>query len=167
MLSPSAWCSEKFNSAFNLASIHPDKNIILEYGYPRDDTLYQTSPETIEKLKEKLKLPKNKKIILYAPTWRDDQYELGKGYTFDSKMDFTLLKEHLSDNYIILFRAHYFVADNFNFEIYKNFIYDVSKIEDINELYLVSDMLITDYSSVFFDYANLNRPILFYMYDLP
>ena len=48
----------------------------------------------------------------------------------------------------------------------RGFVYDVSKVDDINELYVISDMLITDYSSVFFDYANLKRPIIFYMYDL-
>ena len=65
-----------------------------------------------------------------------------------------------------MFRAHYFVADNFDFEAYKGFIYDVSKYDDINELYIIADILITDYSSVFFDYAILGRPILFYMYDM-
>ncbi len=67
---------------------------------------------------------------------------------------------------MILFRAHYFIANSFDFEKYGDFIYDVSKIDDINELYIISDILITDYSSVFFDYANLKRPIIFYMYDL-
>ena len=72
----------------------------------------------------------------------------------------------LVDEYIILFRAHYLVANEFDFEKYKGFIYDVSNVEDINKLYIISDVLVTDYSSVFFDYANLKRPILFYMYDL-
>ena len=81
-------------------------------------------------------------------------------------MDFDLLQEELGQDYIILFRAHYLVANEFNFDKYKGFIFDVSKIDDINELYIISDMLITDYSSVFFDYANLKRPIIFYMYDL-
>ena len=57
-------------------------------------------------------------------------------------------------------------ADQFDFAAYEGFVWDVSQYPDINELYVVSDLLITDYSSVFFDYANLKRPILFYMYDL-
>ena len=52
-----------------------------------------------------------------------------------------------------------------DFAKYKDFIIDVSDYEDVNDLYIISDMLITDYSSVFFDYANLKRPIIFYMYD--
>ena len=80
-------------------------------------------------------------------------------------MNFDLLEEELSEGFIILFRAHYLVANQFNFEKHKGFVYDVSEHSDINELYLISDMLITDYSSVFFDYANLKRPIIYYMYD--
>ena len=72
----------------------------------------------------------------------------------------------LQDEYIILFRAHYLVANKFDFAKYAGFIYDVSHIDDINDLYIISDLLITDYSSVFFDYANLKRPMIFYMYDL-
>ena len=58
------------------------------------------------------------------------------------------------------------MADNFDFAAYDGFIYDVSQYDDINELYVISDKLITDYSSVFFDYAILERPMLFYMYDM-
>ena len=63
-------------------------------------------------------------------------------------------------------RLHYLVSNVIDVSQFKNFVYDVSDYEDINELYVIADMLITDYSSVFFDYANLKRPILFYMYDL-
>ena len=81
-------------------------------------------------------------------------------------MDFNYLRSQLEDEYIILFRAHYLVADDFDFDAYRGFIYDVSGYDDINDLYIAADLLITDYSSVFFDYAILNRPILFYMYDM-
>ena len=110
-------------------------------------------------------LPKDKKIILYAPTWRDDQHQAGVGYTYKTEVDFDMLKKNLEDEYVILFRAHYLVASTFDFEKYSGFIYNVSDVDDINELYISADMLITDYSSVFFDYANLKRKIIFYMYD--
>ena len=67
---------------------------------------------------------------------------------------------------MVLFRAHYFVANQFDFDKYAGFVYDVSSLDDITPLYTISDLLITDYSSVFFDYANLSRPIILYMYDL-
>jgi CDP-glycerol glycerophosphotransferase len=66
----------------------------------------------------------------------------------------------------VLFRAHYLVASAFDFAAQGGFVIDVSKTGDINDLYVISDVLVTDYSSVFFDYANLRRPVVFYMYDL-
>ena len=76
------------------------------------------------------------------------------------------LKEELDEDYIILMRLHYLVSNNIDVSQFRNFVYDVSHYEDINDLYIISDILITDYSSVFFDFANLKRPVLFYMYDL-
>ena len=109
---------------------------------------------------------KKKKIILYAPTYRANQHETGVGYTYKEEVDFEKMRKQLGEDYIILFRPHYFIANQFDFDKYEGFVYDVSKIDDINELYVISDILITDYSSVFFDYANLKRPMIFYMYDL-
>ena len=76
------------------------------------------------------------------------------------------MEEKFGKEYLILFRPHYFIANSFDFDKYKGFVYNVANIDDINELYIISDILITDYSSVFFDYANLKRPMIFFMYDL-
>ena len=141
--------------------------LVNEEGYPRNDFLYNYTNKDIKNIKEKLGIDTtNKKIILYAPTWRDNQHKSGIGYTYKTEIDFDLLQKELGQDFIILFRAHYFVSNSFDFEKYKGFVYNVSDIDDINELYAISDILITDYSSVFFDYANLKRPIIFYMYDL-
>ncbi len=67
---------------------------------------------------------------------------------------------------MILFRPHYFIANSFDFKRYDGFVINAAGVDDINELYIVSDMLITDYSSVFFDYAILKRPVIFFMYDI-
>src|SRR5699024_4192682 len=75
-------------------------------------------------------------------------------------------QEELGDTHVIVLRMHYLVAENLDVEAYKGFVYDCSKYEDIRDLYLVADYLITDYSSVFFDYANLQRPMLFFVYDI-
>lgn len=166
ILSPSKFATEKFISAWNLKKLKKE-NCVIEKGYPRNDFLYNYTKEDIQNIRKKLGIENvNKKIILYAPTWRDNQHQSGVGYTYKTEVDFDKLKKELEKDYIILFRAHYLVANEFNFENYKGFIYDVSKVDDINELYVISDILITDYSSVFFDYANLKRPIIFYMYDL-
>ena len=72
----------------------------------------------------------------------------------------------MDKEYIILFRSHWLVANLFDFDKYKGFVYNVSDYDDIDELYIIADLLITDYSSVFFDYANLKRSMIFHMYDL-
>ncbi len=165
-ISPSKFASEKFMSAWNLKKINKE-NIIVEEGYPRNDYLYTYTIDDAKKIKEKLGIANDdRKIILYAPTWRDNQHTANIGYTYKTEIDFEKLQQELSNKYIILFRAHYLIANTFEFDKYSDFIYDVSSIDDINELYVISDILITDYSSVFFDYANLKRPIIFYMYDL-
>lgn len=164
LVSPSNFFNEKITSAFGLKDIGKD-NIFIEKGYPRNDFLYEFTEEDCERIKENLNIPRNKKVILYAPTWRENQHEPGVGYTYDLGLNFDILQKELEDEYVILFRAHYFISNAFNFEKYNGFIINASNHDDINELYIVSDMLITDYSSVFFDYANLSRPIIFYMYD--
>lgn len=165
-ISPSKFASEKFISTWDLKKIGKE-NIMLEEGYPRNDFLYNYTEDDVINIKEKLNIKStNKKIILYAPTYRDNQHSTEIGYTYKTQVDFDKLQEELSNEYIILFRAHWLVAQSFNFDKYKDFIIDVSNYDDINHLYVISDMLITDYSSVFFDYANLKRPIIFYMYDL-
>ncbi len=165
IISPCQFVTEKFSSAWNLAKFGKS-DAVLEVGYPRNDYLSNYDNSDINMIKRKLGIENDeRKIILYAPTWRDNQHS-ANGYTYDNPVDFDYLQKELGDEYIILFRAHYLVASEFNFDEYKGFVYDASKHDDINELYVIADMLITDYSSVFFDYAILNRPMLFYMYDM-
>ena len=165
MISSGPFTTKVYKSSFDLASVNPDCDF-WEIGYPRNDRLCNTLSEVTVKLKQEYDLPEDKQIILYAPTWRDNQYQAGIGYTYQGKMDFDRLYEKFGSTHVILFRPHYFIAGDFNFEKYKGFVFDACKVNDINDLYLISDMLVTDYSSVFFDYAVLKRPILFYMYDL-
>lgn len=164
MMSPSPFYTEKMISAFHLEYLNKE-NIILEKGYPRNDRLFQASSDEIQMIRDRLKIPSDKKVILYAPTWRENQHVPGEGYRYRLQADFEKWKTILGQEYVILFRAHYFISGQYDFGVYDGFVIDVSALDDVNDLYLVSDLLITDYSSVFFDYANLNRPILFYMYD--
>ena len=164
-LSPSKTASEIFTSAFALKRMKRE-DCILEAGYPRNDILANYKDEDIKRIKQELKIPAGKKVCLYAPTWRDNQHVTGKGYSFELPVDFGELQEKLGKDHVIVFRPHYFIAEVFDFTQYAGFVFDGSKIDDVNDLYIISDVLITDYSSVFFDYANLKRPIIFYMYDL-
>ena len=164
MPSPSEFYSEKIASAFHLKE-EGKEQVLLEMGYPRNDDLVKFSDMDCEKARQELRIPKGKKVILYAPTWRENQHLPGEGYQFQLPVDFKRWREVLGEEYVVLFRAHYFISNSFEFEAFQGFVYDVSQMDDINPLYLAADVLITDYSSVFFDYANLRRPILFFMYD--
>lgn len=165
LISPSRYASEKLGTAFNLLSTGRE-DTILEIGYPRNDLLTSFTEEYVQETKSRLGIPLNKRVVLYAPTFRDDQHEAGVGYTLESAVDFDLLRDQLAEDHVILFRPHYLIANRFNFDAYEGFVYDVSATKDINDLFVISDMLVTDYSSVVFDYANLKRPMVFYMYDL-
>ena len=131
----------------------------MEIGYPRNDFLINHTQEDIRMIKEKLEIPEDKKVILYAPTWRDNQHEAGTGFTYDLNVNFDALRQELGDEYVILFRVHYLVASKFSFDDYEGFIYNVSNYDDINHLYLIADLLITDYSSVFFDFAYIKTSL--------
>lgn len=161
-ISPSKFCTEKLVSAFDL----DDDKKVLETGYPRNDELFTATNAEVSSIKKKLGIDEKKHVILYAPTFRDNAHSQITGFNNAIGIDFKRLEQMLGDDYVVLFRGHYFISKAADFSIYGDFLIDVSDVEDINELYLASDLLITDYSSVFFDYANLRKPILFYMYDL-
>lgn len=158
-ISPSKYASECFCSSFNMA---PSK--ILELGYPRNDKLIinKNNIQLTENIKRRLGIDNSKKIILYAPTWRDDKVcSVNGNHILTNPLDSEGFLSKF-ENTVFLYRGHYFTKPE-NEMI--DFI-DVSNVNDINDLFLISDMLITDYSSLFFDYANLERPIYFYMPDL-
>ncbi|MBL4955057.1 CDP-glycerol:glycerophosphate glycerophosphotransferase [Neobacillus sp. YIM B02564] len=161
LVSPNPYSTEIFRRAFQF-----DKTIV-ESGYPRNDVFYRSDlAERAMTFKKKHGLPLNKKVILYAPTWRDNQFHQVGKYKMDLQLDLTKLQQELGSEYIIILRMHYLVAENFELGPYEGFAYDFSNHEDIQDLYIISDLLITDYSSVFFDYANLKRPMIFFTYDI-
>src|SRR5699024_1820814 len=148
-----AYSTQIFKRAFDF------RKTVIESGYPRNDILYtHNNEQSILEIKAKLNIPLNKKVILYAPTWRDDDYYRVGQYKFTLQLDLNKLQNKLGDDYVVLLRMHYLVAEKLELSGHEDFVYDFSTYNDINELYLVSDLLITDYSSVFFDYANLKRP---------
>ncbi|WP_066190668.1 CDP-glycerol:glycerophosphate glycerophosphotransferase [Gracilibacillus timonensis] len=162
LVAPNRYSSNIFTRAFGF------EGKVLETGYPRNDFIvnHQKDHETIDQIKQKLTIAPEKKVILYAPTWRDNQY-FGKGrYKYQAELDLHMLQQELGEDYVVILRMHYLVADHIDLTGLDNFVVDGSTYEDIRELYLISDILITDYSSVFFDYANLKRPIIFFVYDL-
>jgi CDP-glycerol glycerophosphotransferase len=159
LVSPNDYSTQIFRSAFGF------NNQILKIGYPRNDELINTQPEDIDAIKEQLGIPLDKKVVMYAPTYRDNQFaEKGK-YTFELPFDLDDFRKSFGDDTVLILRMHYLISNALDISDYSDFVYDYSNYPNISDLYLVSDLLITDYSSVFFDYAYLKRPILFYPYD--
>jgi len=170
LISPSPFTSLHLSDAFGLPQERRG-DVVLEVGYPRNDVVARAceTPETLARaqarIKEALGVTTDKKLLLYAPTWRDNDYKAGVGYVQDTLIDFDLLQQELGDEWTILFRPHYYIANEFDFDKYGDFVYNAANVPDINELYIIADALLTDYSSVFFDYSVTNRPMLFYWPD--
>ena len=162
LISQNNFSTEIFRSCFAFKD-----RPILEIGYPRNDILIRDNKkDKIIEYKKMLGLPLDKKIILYAPTWRDNEYSVKGKYKFASKLNFDKAQKELSDEYIFIVKYHYLVSDKIDWSPYEGFVYTFDETKDIAWLYLVSDMMITDYSSVMFDYSLLKRPMLFFAYDL-
>jgi len=147
-----------FRTAFNA---RPES--YLRCGMPRNDELYAADAQKKEELKARLDIPADKKVILYAPTWRDS-VDGGKTYAIKPPINFSEWKKKLGDEYIVLFRAHHLTTKVLNVQ-FDDFIYDVSDYPAVNDLMIASDLLITDYSAIAFDYSILGRPILTFAYD--
>jgi CDP-glycerol glycerophosphotransferase len=164
ILAQNSYGADKMISSFSLGEVNKDKAVITE-GYPRNDFLINFSEIDAERIKTILGIPSDKKVALYAPTFRDDQHSAKDGYVYQVGCDFNKLREKLGKGWVILFRAHYFVSGQFDNSEHNGFVIDVSRYDDINELFIISDVLITDYSSIVFDYSTLCRPIILYTYD--
>ena len=160
LISQSDYTTEKFRSSFDF------KNKILNSGFPKNDILFRKNNlKSINSIKSKYHIPSDKKVILFAPTWRDDEFYDNGVYKFSSQIDFDLLKKELSDTHIVLIKLHYLVKDALDWSNYDGFIYKCDQSWDIQELYLISDILVTDYSSVMFDYSITKRPMIIFAYD--
>lgn len=146
-----------YERAFNLKQTK-----IMSYGLPRNDYLakHKDDRELVASLKAKLQLDATRKTILYAPTFRDDEP------TFKLALDLEQFEAQLGDQYDLLIRLHPNVADQMPDIAAYPHVHNVNRYASIEELYLAADVLMTDYSSVFFDYALLEKPIVFYAYDL-
>lgn len=159
LVSPNDYSTRIFRSAFGF------NNQILKVGYPRNDELINSTPEDVVALKESMGIPLDKKVVLYAPTYRDNQFaEKGK-YTFELPFSLDDFRAKYGQDAVLVLRMHYLISNALDISGYEGVVFDFSNHPNISDLYLISDMLITDYSSVFFDFAYLKRPILFYPYD--
>jgi teichoic acid glycerol-phosphate primase len=144
-----------FIKSFNL-----EKERILTTGVPRTDFFF--NKKAVRNTREALSIP-NKKVILYVPTYRDHELD-----HFLLQLDIEKMVEKLGNDYILFLRLHPAIQNKISLaEHYPDFIVDVSSGHyEINELLVAADYLITDYSSVPFEYSLLQKPMIFYTYDL-
>lgn len=133
-------------------------------GLPRNDTLYKTTSTEIIDLKKKMGLSPEKKIIMYAPTWRDST-DMGATYEIKPPINIEYWEKELKDDYILLLRTHAYTNKLMGIE-FNDFILDFSSYPNINDMFKVSDILISDYSACIGDYSILERPIICFAYDL-
>jgi len=140
---------------------------IAETGYPRNDVLCGADADQVAaRVRAALGIPAGKRVIMYAPTWRDNQYYASGRYRFDFRLDLEQAYQRLGQDHVILLRGHHQMADDVPAGTRPGFVINVTDYPDIAELFLATDAVITDYSSVMFDFAPTGRPILFFTYDL-
>ncbi|MFE9010155.1 CDP-glycerol glycerophosphotransferase family protein [Streptomyces cyaneofuscatus] len=160
VVSPNAHTTEIMRRAYSI------EGEMLESGYPRNDVFHAPDrEERAARVRERLGLPEGKKVVLYAPTWREDQRHASKLYKLDLRIDLAAAQAELGGDHVLLFRKHSSVHGNVP-GAGQGFVWDVTRYPDIADLYLVADVLITDYSSALFDFAHSDKPMLFFTYDL-
>ncbi|GAB1643117.1 CDP-glycerol glycerophosphotransferase family protein [Krasilnikovia sp. MM14-A1259] len=138
---------------------------MLEIGYPRNDILFADRSKVGPAIRERIGLPPGKKVVLYAPTWRDDEFYDAGGYRITMQLDLEAAQAKLGEDHVLLVRRHPNIVDEIR-GAGNGFVWDLSTYPDMADLLAITDVLITDYSSVMFDFANTGRPMLFFTYDL-
>ncbi|RFA34459.1 CDP-glycerol--glycerophosphate glycerophosphotransferase [Virgibacillus dokdonensis] len=153
--------SEKMASTFR-ESFDVTNERIIRTGIPRTDLLFNRLEKKQVSLYFKQKYPdiKDRKIILYAPTYREGQLN-----DFHINMDLKKMYKELSNEYVLFIKLHPAIKNKLQ-SAFKTFMYDVSDYPDTNQLLIITDMLITDYSSIPFEYALFEKPMIFFAYDL-
>ncbi|QMU73572.1 bifunctional glycosyltransferase family 2 protein/CDP-glycerol:glycerophosphate glycerophosphotransferase [Streptacidiphilus sp. P02-A3a] len=152
LVSPNPHSSTAFGSAY------PGRYRVLETGYPRNDRLSHGTSAQTAAIRERLGIPAGSTAVLYAPTHREQH----PGYV--PALDLAALAAALGPDFTLLVRTHYFYADAER-DLGAGTVLDVSGHPSVEDLYLAADILVTDYSSVMFDYAVLDRPIVVFAPD--
>ena len=142
----------------------PLDRFVTDIGMPRTDVLFGAGVERIKAaVRARYRLPPGKRVILYAPTFRG---ETVRKATSPQDLDLALLQRELGADHVVLLRLHPFVRQGQPIPAgLAAFAIDVSDHPDIHELMLVSDVLITDYSSAIFEFSLLGRPMIFFAPD--
>ena len=150
LVSPNAFCSEIFPRAFGF------RGRLLETGYPRNDRLQEQDSS----LRAKLGISPEQTVVLYAPTWRDNARDSEGNWATVNNLE----RVKLPKGFTLLYRGHTNTLASAR-NLAAGTI-DVTDYPDVTDLYLLSDVLVTDYSSVMFDFSVTGKPMIFLCPDL-
>lgn len=137
---------------------YPVKVQTLEYGYPRNDVLVDANAVDVARARGRLGIPDDHRVVLYMPTYRDSSDVATYG------VDIEELAAELDERTTLLVRGHYFYGGSQALAGNGRLV-DVSTYPSVEDLYLAADLMVGDYSSAMFDFANLGRPIVLFPYD--
>jgi CDP-glycerol glycerophosphotransferase (TagB/SpsB family)/glycosyltransferase involved in cell wall biosynthesis len=137
---------------------YPVRYETLEYGYPRNDVLVTATADDTVSARGRIGIPEDARVVLYVPTFRE------QGSDTISMTDIDQIADSLSEGELLLMRGHYLTGRERGADLHASIV-DVTDYPSVEDLYLAADVLITDYSSAMFDYANLGRPIIIFAPD--
>jgi CDP-glycerol glycerophosphotransferase (TagB/SpsB family) len=135
-----------------------DASSVLEIGYPRNGELIDIDPDRVAEIRRRVGIPPGSRVVMYAPTWRESSQNV-------ELMSLPGLAAEVSTGYTFLQRGHVRTLED-TAAVNTDAVIDVSTYPQINDLFMVTDLLITDYSSMMFDYSVTGRPMLFYTPDI-
>lgn len=137
---------------------------IFEFGTPRNDVLFNNNEEVNKKVRNELNIPEDVKVVLYAPTFRKNNdlsvYNLNYNQLVNS------LEKKFGSRWICLVKLHPHLLNQSSNLVLNNKVIDVTKYDDIQELLSISNVLITDYSSLMFDFVCTKKPVFLYVPDI-
>lgn len=160
LLSPNSFSTTTMRQAFRWSGE------VLESGYPRNDVLLSERAASIRhQVRHQLAIENGRTAVLYTPTWRDDAFWEGNPDANLLAIDVNRFIQELGSDHVLLLRLHYKLTGRLS-PVDHPAVRDVSGYADIADLYLASDIMVTDYSSTMFDFAVTGKPLLFYTYDM-
>lgn len=148
-----------FERVFNAS-----ESSFLMCDLPRNDALRFCTPDERQQIRKNLNIPEGKKVLLYMPTYREYDIDKDNQYYAAPPIDIEKWERELGEEFILLVRAHYAISKALGISD-NRFVRDMTDYPILNDLYIVSDCLISDYSSAFVDYSILSRPMICFAYD--
>ncbi len=151
-----------FEREIFLRDFQAREDAICKIGFPRNDELFHITDEKRKSLRKQFNIPDGKKVILYAPTWRDSK-DGGLSYTVEPPINMNKWRKRFADDYVMLFRMHTFTT-KFDM-VYDDFARDTSSYDNLNHVLAITDVLITDYSTIVYDSAVARIPFICFGFD--